>query len=633
MPCAGGTPARQARNHQPAENTEAGQAEHAERRIEQPWDCADLHFRRPPLLDSRHQQPDSDRDETTAETGHAKRATQIAHAALQDRLRWVGGIDPTDGGGARQDIFPEFRQGGVFIFARIDDPQAGAGDFAERGDPAGFSLRGGGPLEPKRHLRAERLVVFPVVGNFKPIHHARNLQPGQLRQRRDGTGQRNRHEDRAEHRPDDAEDEQTERKDRLFGGGTGPTLSHDRTPAWLRRAGFPSKMEGVVDRIERTTGVALLHFRILAFQRAGFSAWLSRVDYTALISKRRERFSELGEAVGDPTLFNDPKRATAILREHRRLQQTLELWEKLQTTRRNLLDNQELAKSDDPEFAAMAAEEIPGLESAIGQLGEDLQYALLPADPNEDRNALIEIRAGAGGDEASLFAGELMRLYQRYAEARGWKCEHLESSPSEVGGFKEVILKVSGDEVFRHLKYESGVHRVQRVPATETQGRVHTSTVTVAVLPEAEEVDIEIRQEDLRIEVCRSGGAGGQHVNRTESAVQIFHLPTGTYVRCEDGRSQIKNRETAMQILRTKLYEQKLREQQDAYSSHRRSLIGSGDRSEKIRTYNFPQSRVTDHRIGFTSHNLAAIMTGELGELTQELQKAEMADRLAEANG
>ena len=207
---------------------------------------------------------------------------------------------------------------------------------------------------------------------------------------------------------------------------------------------------------------------------------------------------------------------------------------------------------------------------------------------------MIEIRAGAGGDEASLFAAELMRAYQRYADLRGWKCEHLESSPSEVGGFKEVILKITGDEVFRFLKYESGVHRVQRVPATETQGRVHTSTVTVAVLPEAEEVDVEIKPEDLRIEVCRAGGAGGQHVNRTESAVQIFHLPTGIYVRCEEGRSQIKNKELALQILRSKLYEQKLRDQQEAYSSHRRSLIGSGDRSEKIRTYNFPQ--VARHR-------------------------------------
>ncbi len=217
----------------------------------------------------------------------------------------------------------------------------------------------------------------------------------------------------------------------------------------------------------------------------------------------------------------------------------------------------------------MAAEEIPGIESEIARLSNELQYALLPSDPSEDRDALVEIRAGAGGDEASLFAAGLMRMYQRYADLRGWKSEHLESSPSEVGGFKEVILKITGQEVFRYLKYESGVHRVQRVPSTETQGRVHTSTVTVAVLPEAEEVDVELKPEDLRIEVCRAGGAGGQHVNRTESAVQIFHLPTGLYVRCEDGRSQIKNKEMALQILRSKLYEQ-----QQAYSSHRRSLIG-----------------------------------------------------------
>jgi peptide chain release factor 1 len=355
------------------------------------------------------------------------------------------------------------------------------------------------------------------------------------------------------------------------------------------------------------------------------------VDYSSLIAKNRDRFSELEEAVGDPDLFADPKRATDILREHRKLKQTLDLWQTLQDTKRQLADNQELAKSDDPEFSAMAAEEIPGLETSIATLSDDLQYALLPSDPNEDRDALIEIRAGAGGDEASLFAAELMRAYQRYSDIRGWKCEHLESSPSEVGGFKEVILKITGNEVFRFLKYESGVHRVQRVPATETQGRVHTSTITVAVLPEAEEVDVELKPDDLRIEVCRAGGAGGQHVNRTESAVQIFHLPTGLYVRCEDGRSQIKNKEMALQILRSKLYEQKLREQQDAYSSHRRSLIGSGDRSEKIRTYNFPQSRVTDHRIGLTSHNLTGVMAGDFSEFTAGLQKSEMAERLAEA--
>ena len=355
------------------------------------------------------------------------------------------------------------------------------------------------------------------------------------------------------------------------------------------------------------------------------------MDYSTLIAKNRSRFDELEDAVGDPDLFSDPKRAREILREHRRIKETLELWNRLESTKKQLTENQELAKSDDGEISAMAAEEIPALESSIEKLSEEIQYALLPADPNEDRDALIEIRAGAGGDEASLFAAELMRAYQRYADIRGWKCEHLESSPSEVGGFNEVILKITGEGVFRFMKYESGVHRVQRVPATETQGRVHTSTVTVAVLPEAEEVDVEIKPDDLRIEVCRAGGAGGQHVNRTESAVQIFHLPTGIYVRCEEGRSQIKNKELALQILRSKLYEQKLQDQQQAYSSHRRSLIGSGDRSEKVRTYNFPQSRVTDHRIGLTSHNLAGVMAGDFSELTAGLQKAEMAERLAEA--
>jgi peptide chain release factor 1 len=356
------------------------------------------------------------------------------------------------------------------------------------------------------------------------------------------------------------------------------------------------------------------------------------MDYSALIAKRRQRFEEIDDAIADPELFSNPKRATELLREHRRLKQTLELWDRHEDLARQLADNEALAKSDDPEFATMAAEEIPALQKEAARVADDLQYALLPADPNEDRDALLEIRAGAGGDEASLFAAELMRMYQRHAEQRGWKCEHLESSPSEVGGFKEVILKITGDEVFRFLKYESGVHRVQRVPATEAQGRVHTSTVTVAVMPEAEEVDVELKADDLRIEVCRAGGAGGQHVNRTESAVQVFHLPTGIMVRCEDGRSQGQNKEKALQILRTRLYELKLREQQEAYSSHRRSLIGSGDRSEKIRTYNFPQSRVTDHRIGFTSHNLTGILDGDLFEITGNLQKEEMAERLAEVS-
>lgn len=355
------------------------------------------------------------------------------------------------------------------------------------------------------------------------------------------------------------------------------------------------------------------------------------MDYSQLIARRQARFLQVEEALGAPELFSNPSRAKDILREHRNLKHSIDLWNRLQDAGRQLADNRELALSDDPDLSAMAAEEIPALETLIASLGEELQYALLPAAPSEDRDALIEIRAGAGGDEASLFAGELARAYQRYAERKGWNCEHLESSPSEVGGFKEIVLKITGEQVFRTFKYESGVHRVQRVPQTEAQGRIHTSTVTVAVLPEAEEVDVELRPDDLRIEVCRAGGAGGQHVNRTESAVQIFHLPTGIMVRCEDGRSQIKNKEMALQILRSKLYDRKLQEQQEAYSSHRRSLIGSGDRSEKIRTYNFPQSRVTDHRIGLTTHNLAGVMDGDLAELTNGLQRAEMALRITEA--
>jgi peptide chain release factor 1 len=355
------------------------------------------------------------------------------------------------------------------------------------------------------------------------------------------------------------------------------------------------------------------------------------MDFATLIDQRKRRFAELSEAIEDPSLFADSKRAGEVMREHRRVRESLDLWQEIQALREQLADNQEVVRGDDEELAEIAREEIPQLEARLPELEERLQYALLPADPDEDRDAIVEIRAGAGGDEASLFAAELLRMYQRYAENRGWKTETLGGSPSEVGGFKEVAFRVTGDEVFRYLKYESGVHRVQRVPATETQGRIHTSTVTVAVLPEAEEVDVEIRPDDLRIEVCRAGGAGGQHVNRTESAVQVFHLPTGVMVRCEDGRSQTQNKERALQILRSRLYEQKQREEQERYSAARRKLIGSGDRSEKIRTYNFSQSRITDHRIGLTTHHLDAVIDGALGELTDALQKAEMAERLAEA--
>jgi len=276
-------------------------------------------------------------------------------------------------------------------------------------------------------------------------------------------------------------------------------------------------------------------------------------------------------------------------------------------------------------------EELPELEKRHTKLGLEIQYELLPREETEDRDAIIEIRAGTGGDEASLFAGDLYRMYTRVTEERGWKLESLEGSPSDVGGFKEVVFKVTGDEVFRILKYESGVHRVQRVPSTETQGRIHTSTATVAVMPEAEEVDVELKQDELHIQATRSGGPGGQHVNTTDSCVQVTHLPTGIMVRCQDGRSQGKNKEKALAILRSKLLEQRQQAQAAKYSAHRRNLIGSGGREEKIRTYNFPQNRVTDHRINMTLYNLDGFLDGQLGDMVQGLQASEMEERLHEA--
>lgn len=355
------------------------------------------------------------------------------------------------------------------------------------------------------------------------------------------------------------------------------------------------------------------------------------MDYAPLIEKRRERLQELEKQIADPALFDDRTRAGELMREHRRTQELLQDWEKLCHTQGQIRDNRELAAGDDAEMAELAAAELPGLETTEQELLERVQYSLLPRDAAEDRDALVEIRAGTGGDEAALFAGDLLNMYQRFAESRGWRFEILDASPNDIGGFKEVTARISGEEVFRYLKYESGVHRVQRVPATETQGRIHTSTATVAVLPEAEEVDVVIRPEDLRIETCRSGGAGGQHVNRTESAVQIFHLPSGIMVRCEQERSQIKNRETGMRILRARLFEMKQREAMQSYSDQRRALIGSGGREEKIRTYNFPQNRLTDHRIGYTAYNLDIVVsTGSLDTLVSHMQRAEMQERMDE---
>jgi peptide chain release factor 1 len=355
------------------------------------------------------------------------------------------------------------------------------------------------------------------------------------------------------------------------------------------------------------------------------------MDFDSLIKRKRERFEQLEREIADPRLFDNRKRASEIMREHGGIKQLLARWDELEAARKQLDDNLELTTSRDVEIAAMADDEIPDLQKRVVDLERELQIALLPPDENEERDAIVEIRAGTGGSEAAIFAADLYRMYNRYAEAAGLKAEDLESSASELGGLKEVIFRVSGESVFRKLRYESGVHRVQRVPATEAQGRIHTSTATVAVLPEAEDVDLELKPDELRIEVSRAGGPGGQGVNTTDSAVQVLHIPTGTIVRCQDGRSQIKNKERALSILRARLLERKQREEAEKYSAQRRGQIGTGGREEKIRTYNFPQNRVTDHRIGLTLYNLDRVMEGNLAEMIKALQAADVAERLKES--
>jgi peptide chain release factor 1 len=354
------------------------------------------------------------------------------------------------------------------------------------------------------------------------------------------------------------------------------------------------------------------------------------MNYAPIIDKKRLRQDELESFMSNPNFFDDAKKATDLMREHRGLQQLIADWDGYQKAMRELAENRELAKGAD-ELAEMAAAEIPALESQIAALEMKVQMLILPPDPLEGRDVIMEIRAGTGGDEAAIFAGDLYRMYCRYVESHDMKIEPMDSNPSDAGGFREIVFKISGEDVFRKLRFESGVHRVQRVPATEAQGRIHTSTATVAVLPEAQEVDLELHPNDLRIEVSRSSGAGGQGVNTTDSAVQVMHIPTGTIVRCQDGRSQIKNKEKAITILRSRLLERKRDEEASKYSAHRRSLIGSGGREEKIRTYNYPQNRITDHRIEVTLYNLEYFVEGQIEEMVDKLVLHDLHERLADA--
>ena len=341
------------------------------------------------------------------------------------------------------------------------------------------------------------------------------------------------------------------------------------------------------------------------------------------------RYEELTQALLSPEITNDSARYQKTARAHAEIAPIVEKYREYKDLKRGIAESRAvLVDEKDPEMRAYAEEELTKLDARIVTVEEDLKVLLLPKDPNDEKNVILEIRAGTGGDEATLFVAEVFRMYNRYAESQKWKVEVLSTSESGVGGLKEVIALIEGDRVYSRLKYESGVHRVQRVPATEQQGRVHTSAITVAVLPEAEEVDVKIEAKDLRIDTFCSSGPGGQSVNTTYSAVRITHIPTNTVVSCQDEKSQIKNREKGMRVLRSRLYEVEMQKQQDALAKERKQMVGSGDRSEKIRTYNFPQNRLTDHRIGFTIHQLEQVMDGKLQPIIDALTTHYQAEKM-----
>jgi peptide chain release factor 1 len=349
------------------------------------------------------------------------------------------------------------------------------------------------------------------------------------------------------------------------------------------------------------------------------------------LAEIERRYEELERQVADPAVIANRREFARIAKERAQLEETVACWRERQRVAREIEEHRELVRGKDADLRELARAELPPLEARLAELDAALKQHLLPKDPNDERNTVLEIRAGTGGDEASLFAAQLFRMYVRYAERHGWRVEVLSSSPTGLGGFKEVIALVQGRGAFSRLKFEGGVHRVQRVPVTETQGRIHTSTVTVAVLPEAEDVEVELADKDLRIDVYRSSGPGGQSVNTTDSAVRVTHLPSGLVVTCQDEKSQHKNKAKALKILRARLLERARQDQQSEIAANRKAMVGTGERSEKIRTYNFPQSRVTDHRVNLTLHTLDRVVDGELDPLVDALVTRHQAEALAAA--